>query len=81
MTDEMFYDVTRLFPMLQGSKSPRPVDMFTGGEEFILTVAGNGHVLKDCGEAMVRRQESSDDMVDLVYRSDENATIRFKLHY
>jgi hypothetical protein len=28
MTDEMFYDVTRLFPILQGTQSPRPVDMF-----------------------------------------------------
>ncbi len=32
MTDEMFYDVTRLFPMLGGTQSPRPVDMLTGGE-------------------------------------------------
>jgi len=31
MTDEMFYDVTRLFPMLGGTQSPRPVDMLTGG--------------------------------------------------
>jgi len=32
MTDEMFHDVTRLFPILGGTKSPRPVDMLTGGE-------------------------------------------------
>jgi hypothetical protein len=31
MTDEMFYDVTRLFPMLGGTQSPRPVDMLLGG--------------------------------------------------
>lgn len=31
MTDEMFHDVTRLFPMLGGTRSPRPVDMLTGG--------------------------------------------------
>lgn len=31
MTDEMFRDTTRLFPMLGGEKSPRPVDLLTGG--------------------------------------------------
>ncbi len=30
MTDEMFRDVTRLFPMLGGTQSPRPVDMLSG---------------------------------------------------
>lgn len=32
MTDEMLHDMTRVFPMLTGSKSPRPVDMLTGVE-------------------------------------------------
>lgn len=32
MTDEMFLDTTRLFPMLGGTKSPRPVDLLTGGQ-------------------------------------------------
>jgi len=31
MTDEMFHDVTRLYPMFGGTQSPRPVDMLTGG--------------------------------------------------
>jgi len=31
MTDEMFHDTTRLFPMLGGQTSPRPVDLLTGG--------------------------------------------------
>ncbi|MFU8780676.1 MAG: hypothetical protein ACNA71_06585, partial [Kiritimatiellia bacterium] len=31
MTDAMFHDVTRLFPILSGTQSPRPVDMLTGG--------------------------------------------------
>lgn len=31
MTDDMFHDVTRLYPVLGGTKSPRPVDMLTGG--------------------------------------------------
>jgi hypothetical protein len=30
MTPEMFHDVTRLFPMINEPKSPRPVDMFLG---------------------------------------------------
>lgn len=30
MTDEMFYDTTRLYPMFGGTRSPRPVDMLTG---------------------------------------------------
>jgi hypothetical protein len=30
MTDEMFHDTTRLYPMLDGTKSPRPVDMLLG---------------------------------------------------
>ncbi len=32
MTDEMFHDLTRLYPVFGGVKSPRPVDMLTGGE-------------------------------------------------
>ncbi|MBT3295381.1 MAG: hypothetical protein HN919_03255 [Verrucomicrobia bacterium] len=32
MTDEMFHDTTRLFPVLGGTVSPRPVDMLTGGQ-------------------------------------------------
>ncbi len=32
MTKEMFHDVTRLFPILGGTQSPRPVDMLTGSE-------------------------------------------------
>jgi hypothetical protein len=30
MTDEMFHDVTRLYPMISEPKSPRPVDMLIG---------------------------------------------------
>ena len=32
MTDDMFHDVTRLFPMFGGTQSPRPVDMLHGAE-------------------------------------------------
>jgi len=31
MTDEMLHDVTRVFPVLAGEQSPRPVDMLVGG--------------------------------------------------
>ncbi|WP_178932181.1 hypothetical protein [Oceaniferula marina] len=30
MTDEMIHDVTRLYPMIRGTRSPRPVDMLLG---------------------------------------------------
>ena len=32
MTDEMFHDTTRLYPMFGGTKSPRPVDMLMSGK-------------------------------------------------
>jgi hypothetical protein len=46
MTDEMLHDMTRVFPMLGGEKSPRPADMLTGGlhpSVYVYSVTDNWH--------------------------------------
>lgn len=46
MTDEMFHDTTRLYPMLTGTTSPRPVDMLLDKphpEVYVYAVAGGWH--------------------------------------
>lgn len=46
MTDEMLHDMTRVFPMLGGEKSPRPADMLTGGPHpsvYVYSVTDDWH--------------------------------------
>lgn len=46
MTDEMFHDVTRLYPVFRGTRSPRPVDMLLGKthpEVYLYAVTDEWH--------------------------------------
>jgi len=71
MTDEMFYDLTRMFPTLPNGKTFRPVDFLTGKkhpEVYVYDVNDEKHVTilynTDTGNARTISAPLSGDMID-----------------
>ncbi len=71
MTDEMFHDLTRLFPVLRGTQSPRPVDMLTGGAHpsvYVYRVSG------DWSQAMLLNNGRAARTIGAPLAGDQSAT-------
>ena len=52
-----------------------------GGEDFVLTLACNGHAPRQCEGAAVRKRPGERGLIDLVFASPKNARKRFEVFF
>ncbi|MDT8390823.1 MAG: hypothetical protein RRC34_09990 [Lentisphaeria bacterium] len=72
MTDEMFHDTTRLYPMLGGTTSPRPVDMLLDKahpEVYVYTVTNDW-----CQVLLVNNNKRGSKVISAPISGDQAAT-------
>ena len=65
-------------PIVGGGRLTGKVDA-VAGEAFVLTIACNGRTPVSCDGATLRKRERG--LIDLVFSSDKNARLAFRLRF